>query len=68
MGLSGYFTMKRGKVESTSERQHRYLHAHCLDHTHIIDGKRRRHSWPENEEGKRCGKPCRQCGYKKKKK
>ena len=36
-----YFTIKRGKVRLKSKRQHRYLHAQGLSHSHYeYRGKR----------------------------
>lgn len=45
------FTTHRGKVTSTSTKQHRFLHARGFDHTHV-DGTRKREVFTEAERRK----------------
>lgn len=34
--MKGYFTTHQGKEILTSDKQHKFLHTHKLDHTHYL--------------------------------
>ena len=43
------FTIKRGISTSTSLKQHRFVHARALDHTHTERGRRKRETFTLSE-------------------